>query len=281
MEYFAPRSEAEALAVLKKWKGKAEVVAGGTNVVPDLRDRAIRKEILVDISRLKNLSYIKEEKQRIRIGALTTLSEIASSKIIKKYASVLSEAACQIGNPLVRNKATVAGNLADASPAADTAPPLLVLDSLLGIEKGSGKARQVPIHEFFVGPNRTILKGDEIIREIILPKAKLSAKMAYTKFGLRNSMAISVSSLAVLVEMERGICKNARIGLGAVSPTPIRAYGVEEMLVGHEITEELIAKCCEKVQTEIHPITDIRASLDYRRSMASVLLGRLLRQVVR
>jgi CO/xanthine dehydrogenase FAD-binding subunit len=281
MEYFAPRSEAEALAVLKKWKGKAKVVAGGTNVVPDLRGRTIQKEILVDISLLKNLSYIKEEKQRIRIGALTTLSEIASSKIIQKYASVLSEAACQIGNPLVRNKATIAGNLADASPAADTAPPLLVLDSLLGIEKGSGKERQVPIHEFFVGPNRTILKGDEIIRGIILPKANLSAKMAYTKFGLRNSMAISVISLAVLVEMERGICKKARIGLGAVSPTPIRAYGVEEMVMGHEITEELIAKCCEKVQTEIHPITDIRASLDYRRSMASVLLGRLLRQVVR
>jgi len=279
MEYLAPKSKAEALAIVSKWKEKGRLVAGGTNVVPDLRAKANQPEALIDISHLRNLSYIKEEKRRIRIGALTTLSEIASSKIIQRYAPVLSEAARQIGNPLVRNRATIAGNLADASPAADTAPPLLILEALLAIEKGNGKARQVPVHEFFTGPNRTVLKGDELIREIIFPKPKPSARMAYTKFGLRNSMAISVVSVAVLMETEQGLCKKARLGLGAVSPTPIRAYGVEEMLMGREIKEELIQQCCEKIQSEIHPITDIRASLEYRKSMASVLLGRLLRQV--
>jgi len=212
---------------------------------------------------------------------LTTISEIASSKIIQKNVSILSEAARRIGNPLVRNRATIGGNLGDASPAADTAPPLLVLEALVAIERKDGKNREVPINEFFVGPNRTILKEDEIIREIIVPRLRPSARMAYAKFGLRNSMAVSVVSVAVLVEMERGICKKARIGLGAVSPTPVRAYGVEEILTGHEITEERIAKCCEKVQSEIHPITDIRATREYRRSIASVLLGRLLRQVAR
>ena len=281
MEYYGAKTRTEALALVKKWKGKARLVAGGTNVVADLRDRAFRPEVLIDISRLKTLSYIKEEKEKIRIGTLTTLSEIVSSKIIQKHASILAEAARRIGNPLVRNRATIGGNLGDASPAADTAPPLLALDALVRIDKEDGKSRQVPINEFFVGPNRTVLKEDEIIPEIILPKPKPSARAAYAKFGLRNSMAISVVSVAVLVEVEKGICKKARVALGAVSPTPVRAYGVEEILTGCAITEERIAKCSEKVQSEIHPITDIRASDEYRRSMASVLLGRLLRQVAR
>jgi CO/xanthine dehydrogenase FAD-binding subunit len=281
MEYLRPKNFKETLQTLKSGKGRAKLIAGGTNVLPDLRGRAIRPKSLIDLSHLKNLSYIKEEKQRIRIGALTTISEIASSKIIQKHASVLSEAARQIGNPLVRNRATIGGNLADASPAADTAPPLLVLEASVEIEKENGKPRRVPIQEFFMGPNRTALKGDELIREITFPKPKASARMAYTKLGLRNAMAISVVSVAVLMELEQGFCKKARLGLGAVSPTPIRAYGVEEMLLDQEIKVELIQQSCEKIQSEIHPITDIRASLEYRRSMTSVLLGRLLRQVVK
>ncbi len=277
-EYVVPKTVSEALQVLGKWKGKGKVIAGGTNVIPDMRMRAAEGEVLIDLGRVKGLSYIKEEKKTIRIGAMTPLSEIVASPVIPKWAPILHEAAWQIGNPLVRNRATVGGNLADASPAADSAVPLLVLEARVVIEKGRSKPREIPLERFFVGPNKTVLKKDELVREIIFPKPGPFALMAYSKFGLRNAMAISVVSVAVLLEIEKEKCTRARVGLGAVAPTPIRAYGVEEMLAGQFITDELIYRCCQMVQDEIHPITDIRASLDYRKSMTSVLLGRLLRQ---
>ena len=279
MEYFIPSNVTETLAFLLKWKAKAELIAGGTNVIPDLRAKTLGREALIDLSHLKTLSYIKDDKKRIRIGALTTMSEIAVSKTIRREPHILSEAAWQIGNPLVRNRATIAGNLADASPAADSAVPLLVLDASVVVEKHKGKRKQISIDEFFAGPNKTVLKRDELIREIVFPKPAPSSRMVYSKLGLRNAMAISIVSLGVLAQVEKGRCNRARIALGAVAPTPRRAYGVENLLEGQTVTEELIDQCCEVIQKEIQPITDVRATAEYRRSMASVLLKRLLQQI--
>jgi CO/xanthine dehydrogenase FAD-binding subunit len=278
-EYFVPRSVSETLQLLEKLKGKAKLVAGGTNVVPGIRAKISRGETLIDLSHLRNLSYITEEKRNIRIGALTLVCEIASSKVIQKYSPILAEATRQIGNPLVRNRATIAGNLADASPAADSAVPLLALEASIIVERHKGKPKQIPINEFFIGPNKTVLKRDDLIREIVFPKPDPSARIAYAKFGLRNAMAISVVSMGVLAEVEKGKCSKARIALGAVAPTPRRACGVENLLEGQAVTEELIDQCCEAIQDEIQPITDVRATAEYRRSIASVLLKRLLQQV--
>jgi len=279
MEYLAPNSLKDALILLKKWRSRGELIAGGTNVIPAMRAKAIKPQILIDLSHLKNLSYIREEEKNIRIGALTSVSEIASSKVIQKNAAILAEAARQIGNPLVRNRATIAGNLADASPAADSAVPLLVLEARIIVEKHKGKPKQIPINEFFMGPNKTVLKRDELIREIVFPKPVPSSRMVYSKLGLRNAMAISVVGVGVLAEMKNGKCNRARIAVGAVAPTPRRAHGVENLLEGQAVTEELIDQCCEAIQKEIQPITDVRATLEYRRSMTSVLLKRLLQQV--
>jgi CO/xanthine dehydrogenase FAD-binding subunit len=277
--YFAPDNLSNALILLSKWKEKATLIAGGTNVIPDMRGHVIRPQAIIDLSRVKNLSYVKEEKQKIRIGALTTISQLISSEAIKKYTPILYEAGRQIGNPLVRNRATMAGNLADASPAADSAVPLLVLEAVVVVERQKAKARQVPVDRFFVGPNRTVLRNDELVREIIIPKPSSSARMAYSKFGLRNAMAISVASVGVLIETEKGRVKKARVGLGAVAPTPIRAFALEEILMDHEVTEDLIVKCGRKVEEVIRPITDIRGSLEYRRTLAAAILKRLLRHV--
>jgi len=279
MEYFLPKNVTETLAFLQKWGAKAALIAGGTNVIPDLRANTLGREALIDLSHLKSLSYIKEEKKRIRIGALTTMSELVASLAIQKHARILHDAVWQIGNPLVRNRATIAGNLADASPAADSAVPLLVLDASVVVEKHKGKRKQISIDEFFAGPNKTVLKRDELIREIVFPKPNPSARTAYSKLGLRNAMAISLVSVGVMAELEKGKCNRVRIALGAVAPTPRRACGVENLLVGQVITEELIDQCCEAVQKEIQPITDVRSTLEYRRSMTSVLLKRLLQQV--
>lgn len=278
MEYIAPNSLQEITKILKRLKGKGKLIAGGTNVIPDLRAKTIQPQVLIDISYIKNLSYVKEEKRKIRIGGLTPIAELASSKVIRKIAPILSEAADQLGNPLVRNKATIAGNLVHASPAADTAVPLLALEATVILAR-DGKSRQIPIDQFFRGPNRTVLKADEIIKEISFQRPISNARMSYIKLGRRSAMAISIVSAAVMLEIGNGKCKKARIGLGAVAPKPVRAYGVEEMLEGREITENLIGACCEHVQREINPITDIRASAEYRRQMSSVLLRRLLREV--
>lgn len=161
MDYLAPKTLNETLILLRNWRDKATLVAGGTNVIPDLRGRSIRPEVLIDISHLKSLSYIKEDRNKIRVGALTTISELASSEVIQKGTFLLSQACNQLGNPLVRNRATLAGNLADASPAADTAVPLLVLDAIVRTERDGGKHRQIPIGQFFLGPNQTVFKKDE------------------------------------------------------------------------------------------------------------------------
>jgi CO/xanthine dehydrogenase FAD-binding subunit len=161
MEYFAPRKLSEVLVLIKKWKGKSKLIGGGTNVILEMRAGAVQPQALIDISQLKNLSYIKGEKKRIRIGGLTTISELASSKVMQNYAPILSEAANQLGNPLVRNRGTIAGNLGDASPATDTAVPLLVLDAMVMADRDGGKHREIPIDQFFLGPNQTVFKKDE------------------------------------------------------------------------------------------------------------------------
>jgi carbon-monoxide dehydrogenase medium subunit len=278
MEYIAPHSLQEITRLLKRLKGKGMLIAGGTNVIPDLRARTIHPQVLIDLGHLKNLSYIKEEKARIRVGGLTTIADLAAWKVVRKYAPILTEAADQLGNPLVRNRATIAGNLVHASPAADTAVPLLALDAKVTVA-GDGRSRQIPIDQFFRGPNQTVLKADEIIKEISFQKPNLNARMAYNKLGRRSAMAISIVSIAILMEMENGKCEKVRIGLGAVAPKPVRARGVEEMLEGKEVTERLIEACCEHVQGEINPITDIRASGEYRRQMTSVLLRRLIEEI--
>jgi CO/xanthine dehydrogenase FAD-binding subunit len=280
MEYILPQNVNDALHVMKKWKGRAKLIAGATNVIPDMRAKILKPGALIDISHLKNLSYIKEEKKRIRIGGLTTISDLVSSKVIQDHAPLLSDAANQLGNPLVRNRATIAGNLADASPAADTAVPLLVLEAVVVAERDGRKRRQIPIDQFFLGVNQTVLKPGEMIKEVLFLKPDPNRKTAYIKLGRRNAMAISVVSVAALLEIDGSHCRKARLGFGAVAPKPIRVYRIEGMLTDREITEELIEACCEKVGKEISPITDIRASAEYRRSMASVLLRRALQQIL-
>ncbi len=279
MEYAAAKTIPEVLRLLKLWKGRAKLIAGGTNMIPDMRAKCL-PAALIDITRLRALSYIKEEKGWIRIGGLTTIAELASSSALQEYGPILAQAARQLGNPLVRNRATIAGNLANASPAADTAVPLLVLEAVVVTQRSDGKGRRIPLDQFFVGPQRTILRKDEIIKEILFPKGNSSFQMGYMKLGLRNAMAISVVSAALLVEREEGVCRQVRIGLGAVAPTPRRAYETEKILTGKRASPEVIAACCARVPEETKPITDIRATAEYRKSMTPVLLKRLIEQTL-
>ena len=281
MEYFAPETLFETLSLKKKWKGRGRIVAGCTNVIPDMRAKALKPEVLIDISHLKGLYYIKEEKKRVRIGGLTTISDLVSSRVIRSYAPILSEAAWHLGNPLVRNRATIGGNLADASPAADTAVPLLALEATIVTDRHGKKGREIPIDQFFLGPNKTVLRPDEIIKEVFFSKPDPNTGWAYTKLGLRNAMAISVISMAVLLQMDKDKCKKARISLGAVAPTPIRAHQTEKILEGNEFQQGLIEKAASVACEEARPISDVRASEWYRCEMVKVLFKRAVEQTIK
>lgn len=279
--YLAPRGLKEVLNAMKKWKGRAKVIAGGTNLIPYMRLGVLAPEVIIDLNGLEELAFIRDEGRTISIGALTAISALASSEMIRNESPLLFSAASGLGSPLTRNRATVGGNLADGSPAADMAPALLTLEASVHTKRGGGQGREIFLDEFFLGPHRTVLEEDEIITRITFLKPKDPARSSYIKLGLRNSMAISVVSIAVRLEMEKRVCRKARVALGAVAPKPIRAYNVEKNLEGRKIDQGIIKKCCAMVKEEISPISDIRASAEYRELATSVLLKRSIQEALK
>lgn len=280
MEYLAPKTLDELLKALEGKQGQVKYAAGCTNVIPNLRARAVSPQFLVSLQGVEGMAGIVEEKETVSVGALTTMTELAESGIIKTWAPALASAARQMGNPLIRNRATLGGNLADASPAADSAPPLVSLEATLYTVRADGEKRQIPVERFFAGPHRTVLAGEELIARVTFPKPRDPSRSAYIKLGLRNASAISVVSIAVLLEMEGTFCRKARVALGSVAPTPMRAYGVEKALEGRKIDEKITEACADMIKGEISPISDIRASAEYRRWTASVLFRRAIHAAV-
>jgi carbon-monoxide dehydrogenase medium subunit len=157
----------------------------------------------------------------------------------------------------------------------------MAMEALLLTERPGGRGRKIPIDQFFLGPNKTVLEEDEIITRITFPIPKDPSKGSHVKLGLRNSMAISVVSIAVMLEMEDKVCKKARVALGSVAPKPIRAYRVEERLEGREMDQEVFQECSDIIKEEISPISDIRASAEYRKLAASVLLKRTIQEALK
>ena len=281
LEYLIPKDFEEIFSAIEKTKGLAKFIAGGTNIIPYMRAETMSPELLIDLNGLEDLKYIREENGTITIGALTTISDIVASEVIRNKSQILHSAANNLGSPLIRNRATIGGNLADASPAADMAPPLLALEASIHTKRGEVEGREIPLDKFFVGPNKTVLAEDELITQIRFPKPKDSAKGIFIKLGLRNSLTISVVSIAVIIDMDGQVCQKARVALGAVAPTIIRAFHVESMLEGGKINENIIQECADIVKEEISPISDIRASAEYRRLASSVILKRAIRQVLK
>jgi len=280
LEYLRPKDLAEALRAAESAKGMFKFVAGGTNVIPDMRAKTLAPRLLIDLSFLDDLRYVRDGEEFIAIGALTTISQILDSGVIRDRAPVLSAAAGRLGSPLTRNRATIGGNLADASPCADTALPLLVMDATVHTARPRGVRREIPIDRFFLGPNRTALAEDEIITELTFAKPKRTEKGSFIKLGLRNAMAIAVASVAVEFDLDGRSCRKARIALGSVAPTPMRARRTEKALEGKEIDAPLIRKCSSLVQEEILPISDIRGSAEYRKTVTAALFERAVQEVL-
>ncbi|MGC9015359.1 MAG: FAD binding domain-containing protein [Conexivisphaera sp.] len=282
-EVLRPRSLEDALEELYKRRGKGDVrvVAGATDVSVQLRSGAVAERELMDISGLRNLRYVREVDDGIEIGALATFSDIARSEVVRSSAPLLARAALSVGSPQIRNLATLAGNLCTASPAGDGIPPLLVLGAAVRLSSSKG-TREIPVEEFIIGPHRTARGEDELLTSVRVNRQPQGYRWFLEKLGLRSANAVSVASVSglVMLDADGRTVEDARIALGAVAPTAIRARRAEEVLRGRKLDEDTMWDAAEAAAAESSPITDVRGSAAYRRMAVAGLLYRALAGVV-
>ena len=276
MEFLCAASVGEALAAARD--GTA-FVAGGTNLVPDVLFGRKKISCAVDISRLDELRFIEEADGKIRIGAMSTITDLLDSALIRVAASPLYESALEFAGPLVRNRASVAGNLMDASPAADLAPPLLAQDAVVELASTKGE-RSLPLSDFFLDYRKTAVRPEELVTTIVIEPLRSGDRCAYYKLQLRRAMAIAVLGVAVVLRMEENVCTEAAIALGAVAAVPYRVRPAEGILRGKEIGEAEIEAAAVAAEDSARPIDDVRASAAYRKKMCGVLVRRLLRKAL-
>lgn len=272
-KYISPKTKEEVLQILKQEKSEACLVAGCSNVLPYIKDKIISKKLLLDISDIEELNYIKKSEGKLYIGAGTTISDLINSKIIREECNILYQTAEQFADSTIRNSATIGGNLADASPAADVAPPLLVLDAVLEVESMDEK-REISLKNFFVGPRKTVLHDDEMITSIKIKDNSINKNGYFIKLGLRQAMAISLATVALILEVEKDKIADVRIAMGSIAPIPLRLIKVERFLKNKKINDELIEEATSKVSKGVNPISDIRASEEYRRYISGILFKR-------
>jgi len=269
-KYVNTASVAEVLKVLGQEKVNSYLVAGATNAMPFIRNGKLNNKTLINIRNIEELRYIRETDKKVLIGPLTTLADLEKSEILQKFAPALVEAARNFADPTIRNSATIGGNIASASPAADTATPLLALNAdVIAVSAARGE-RKIPTSEFFI---------DELITVIEVPKNTANSSSWFIKLGLRNAMAISLVNVAACVAIEDGKVSQASVALGSVAATPVRAKMVEKALVGTAFSAQDIEAAAQEVGGDISPITDVRASGEYRQEMAVVLVKRTLKRI--
>jgi carbon-monoxide dehydrogenase medium subunit len=273
--YLSPKTAEGVASALKEYCGKVQVLAGGTALLPSMKRRTITPEYVVNIKGIPGLDYVREEDNALRIGALTTISTIKESDRIRRRCSSLYEATKLFGTPLVRNMATIGGNICRSSPAGDTIPPLLTFDAEVKVAGPKGE-RKIPLEEFFTGPGKNVLK-DEILTEILIPLPKETHGTAFLKIT-RNTSDLSKLSCAVSIAVRNGTCEDIRIALGSVADRPVRAKKVEEVIKGKEINEKVLEEAAGKVVGDIRPITDVRSTTEYRAQVSKVLIKRVIYQ---
>ncbi|MBI4527448.1 MAG: xanthine dehydrogenase family protein subunit M [Deltaproteobacteria bacterium] len=280
-ELVQPENLNEATDILLDLGEKACLLAGGTDVFTAMREKGFEPEVLVDLKTIKELRGIGPAgDHRVSIGATTNLREVETSNLVREVCPVLAETVGKIGSIQVRNRGTIGGNLGNGSPAADSAVALLILDAEVELESSAGR-RTVPIESFFIGPGETAIKRGEILRRVFVNAIKPATSAVFLKYGPRQAMDCAIVSVAVALTFDpSGGCQRARVALGAVAPTPIRARQTEALLMGGEITQERLEKALEAARAEARPISDIRASAGYRSHLVEVLVKRAVKKAV-
>ena len=278
-EYLEARTVEEACSLLSQYKDKAKLIAGGTDLLVSMRRGKITPLYVINVKTIPNLDYIHYDGDGLRIGALATLSEIESSPLIRDRFPIIADSAHQIGTPQVRNVGTIGGNLCNAAPSADMAPPLIGLGAKAKL-KGPKGERAVALEEFFTGPGEPRLQIGEMLIEIQVPDPPPDTRGAYLKLPARTAVDLAVVGVAAVVTLDTKGANmvDAKIVLGAVAPTPIRARKAEDIVKGKPISDELIEKAAQVAAEEAKPISDVRGSASYRKEMVKVLTKQAVRQ---
>ncbi len=279
-EYVRPGTIGEALAFLSENKGQAKLLAGGTDLIPQLKKREIGKPVyVVDLKAIPGLDAISyDAASGLTIGPLATMNAVGFHPAVLEKFNALSQAALSMASPQVRNRGTITGNICNAVPSADSAPALLALGASVKIAGPKGE-RIVRLDEFFTGPRKTVLGDDELVTGIVVPNQDPEYRGVYLKLSPRHSMDLAVVGVAAVGVLDGGVCKNVRIALGAVAPTPIRSPMAEGLLEGKAVNPALIDEAAEHALTQCSPIDDHRASREYRCDMVFAMTRRALTQI--
>lgn len=261
-EYHRPTTVREAVEALRKHPG-AKPLAGGTDLIPKMKQRLIEPRHVVNLKKIPELSVVEDRGDAVYIGAAVRLREIERSETVRRRLPLLSSCVESIGSVQIRNMGTIGGNVCNASPAADGALGLVALEATVHIA-GPGGERRVEAKEFFEGPGLTVLREDEIVTGFTVPVPAEDTGTCFISVG-RTALDISTISIAVALTMDGDRVKDAKIALGSVAPTPLRLLDVEKRLKGKTLTEKLVEDTAKMVSESIQPITDIRGTAEYRR----------------
>ena len=276
--YYQPASLDEALALLAEHAGRARVIAGGTDVIVELSRGVKPTETLIDITRVEELRYLRDDGDAIQLGALATHNDVIASAACVAHALPLAQACWEVGAPQIRTRATVAGNLITASPANDTIAPLVALDAEVTLVSVEGE-RTLPLADFFPGFRRTALRPNELLREIRIPKMTASQRGLFLKLGLRRAQAISVINVAFVLTFAGDAVERAAITLGCLAPTIIHTRQAEEYLAGKRLTDDVRAEAGRLACADASPIDDLRGSATYRQETLAALVADGLRRL--
>ncbi|MBB6448231.1 CO/xanthine dehydrogenase FAD-binding subunit [Geomicrobium halophilum] len=282
MEMISPTSVHECLHALTDQQKSSRLIAGGTDAVVRMKDRNWMPDIWINIKGLKELRYIREDASGLHIGPLTTHTDIVKSELLQSKADVLTFAAKEVGATQMQNMGTLGGNLGTASPAGDTIPALYVLDAHIQLSS-LHQIRSVPIKDFFIGPGKTVIKPDEMISDIVIRPQEKNEIGIFEKLGPRKAQSISIVNFtaSLKIKAQTRQCIGGKLAFGSVAPTIIRAKKCESMLLLDPLDEHMIQNIAKVAWKEVAPISDIRASANYRKDMASALLERGLYRLMK
>ena len=277
-DYYQPDNLGQAFKLKEKSGENAKYIAGGTDLIIRIKQKAVQPDALISLRRIDSLKGF-EENGNISIGSMTLFRDMERNELLKKACPALVEAVRVLANPQVRNVATPGGNISNAAPSADCAPPLLVMDATVTVA-GPGGERVIPIEDFFLGPGKTRMDPTEIVTRIMIPKTPAGTGMAFLKMG-RVTQDIALANVAVLLVMEGKTCRKCRVAAGAVAPVPLRLHTVETLLEGRNIKKDLTEEAGRRASAEVQPITDVRSTEEYRRQVSGTLVKRAIEAAVK
>lgn len=280
-DYIEPTTLEEAASALSAREVAGRIIAGGTDVLVQIKEQKLAVDLLVSLARIPGLRSIHHDEKWVNVGAMTTIREIETSDFIRQSVPILFDAVDQFGSVQTRNVATLGGNICNASPAADSVPALLALKAEVTYWN-SGEMKRQNLHQFFVSPGKTILDRGDILASIRFEKPRPRSGGAYLKLSARNGMDLPLLSIAVQLQMDQNFscCEDVAVALGAAAPTPIRATGAEKILKGERFTEEILAHAADRASQEARPRDDFRSSAEYRKAMIRNLLPEVVKRAL-